>query len=128
MAPPAAVRAALEQLFGESIAQVRVIEHSWIAKAHWRVLATTRRDRIYLRGDAARFFADPRLLLHEYWHVLGQWRRGTLTVPRYLIECLRHGYWNNRFEIEARAFAERHAEALRALISRPPAAGPRRAL
>ena len=124
MAPPAAVRAALEHLFGESIGEVRVIEHSLIARLHWRALATTRRNRIYLRHDAAHFFADPRLLLHEYWHVLGQWRPGTLTVPRYLAESLRHGYWHNRFEIEARAFAERHAEALRALISRPLGAAP----
>jgi hypothetical protein len=117
--PPPAVRAALEQLFGESIAHVRVIEHSWLVRLHGRAVATTRRDRIYLRGDAARFFADPHLMLHEYWHVLGQWRRGSLTVPRYLAEYLRRGYWDNRFEVEARAFAERHAGSLRALIDCP---------
>jgi hypothetical protein len=117
--PPPPVRAALEQLFGESIGHVRVIEHSWRVRLHGRALATTRPERIYLRGTAAQFFADPHLMLHEYWHVLGQWQRGSLTVPRYLAECLRRGYWNNRFEVEARAFAERHAAALRALIDCP---------
>jgi len=116
---PPAIRAALEHLFGEAVDHVTVIEHSWYARLHGRALATTRPGRIYLRGSAAAFFSDPHLLLHEYWHVIGQWQRGTLTVPRYLLECLRRGYWNNRFEVEARAFATTHAGALRGLIARP---------
>jgi hypothetical protein len=118
-AVPPEIRAALEHLFGESVAHVRVIEHSWLARLHGRALATTRPGRIYLRGGAAAFFGDPSLMLHEYWHVLGQWQRGTLTVPRYLLECARRGYWNNRFEVEAREFAAAHAGALRSLIARP---------
>jgi len=59
-------------------------------------------------------------MLHEYWHVIGQWERRTLTVPRYLLECARRGYWNNRFEVEARAFADEHAASLRALLALPP--------
>lgn len=116
---PPAIRAALEHVLGESVAHVRVIEHSWYVRLHGRALATTRPGRIYLRGAAAGFFADPRLMLHEYWHVIGQWERRTLTVPRYLLECLRRGYWNNRFEVEARDFAATHAGALRSLIERP---------
>jgi len=115
---PAALGAALAAIFGESVDHVRVIEYSRFARAHWRALATTRRGRIYLRGEASAFFGDPWLLLHEYWHVIGQWQRGTLTVPRYLAECLRHGYWNNRFEVEARAFADTHTAALRAALAR----------
>jgi Domain of unknown function (DUF4157) len=122
---PAPVRAALEEIFGESVAHVRVIEHSLYARAHLRALATTRRGRIYLRDGACAFFANPSLLLHEYWHVIGQWQRGSLTVPRYAIECLRRGYWNNRFEVEARAFAAAHTEVLRASLARAAAgAGP----
>ena len=121
--PPAALAAALEQILGESIAHVQVIEHSLYARLHLRALATTRRGRIYLRGGAAAFYANPWLLLHEYWHVIGQWQRGTLTVPRYLLECARRGYWNNRFEVEAREFADAHTGALRALLlAAPPAA------
>jgi len=86
-------------------------------RLHGRAVATTRRERIYLRGSALEFFADPWLMLHEYCHVVRQWRGGRLTVPRYLAECLRRGYWNNRFETEARAFADRHAAQLHALLA-----------
>ena len=109
---------ALERLLGAPVAQVRVFEHSWYARLHGRrAVATTRRERIYLRGSADEFFADPRLMLHEYCHVVRQWRGGRLTVARYLTECLRRGYWNNRFEIEARAFADQHAAQLHALLA-----------
>jgi hypothetical protein len=119
VAPPPPLAAALGRLLGAGVAHVRVIEHSWFVRVHGRALATTRRNRIYLRGTAAAFFADPWLMLHEYWHVIGQWQRGTLTVPRYLLECARRGYWNNRFEVEARAFADRHAASLAELLALP---------
>jgi Domain of unknown function (DUF4157) len=114
---PEAVRAALEQLLGERITQVKVIEHSWIARLHPRARATTRRARIYLRDSAREFFADPSLMLHEYCHVIHQWQTGRLTVLRYLRAWLRHGYRNNPFEIEARAFADANAGRLSALLS-----------
>ena len=116
---PDAVGAALELLFGERIGQVRVIEYSLYARLHGCNSATTRRRRIYLRGSAADFFKDPALMLHEYCHVLKQWEPRTLTVPRYLLESARRGYWNNRFEIEARAFADAHRERLRAMLNQP---------
>jgi hypothetical protein len=119
VAVPEELRRALEQLFGEPVGHVEVIEHSWFARLHARAHATTRRGRIYLSGDAAAFFANPWLLLHEYWHVIRQWQPGTLTVRRYLIECLKRGYWNNRFEVEARAFADAHAAALHAQLAHP---------
>jgi hypothetical protein len=122
VAVPPALSAALEQLLGESVAGVRVIERSWFVRLHGPAIATTRRERIYLRGTAANFFASPWLVLHEYWHVVGQWRRGRLTVPRYLLECARRGYWNNRFEVEARACADRHAASLARLLALPPGA------
>jgi len=57
-APPPEVRTALEVLLGASVARVTVIEHSWFARLHGAV-ATTRPRRIYLRGSAAEFFANP---------------------------------------------------------------------
>ncbi|HYM43744.1 MAG TPA: hypothetical protein VET46_13365 [Steroidobacteraceae bacterium] len=120
VAAPARITAALEELLGERVAHVRVIEHSWFARLHGRAIATTRRARIYLRGSAAAFFADPWLMLHEYWHVIGQWQRGTLTLRRYLMECARRGYWDNCFEVEARAFADAHTARLAALLALPP--------
>jgi Domain of unknown function (DUF4157) len=116
VAIPDAVRASLELVFGERVTHVRVIEHSWFVRLHGRAVATTRRRRIYLRGSAADFFANPSLMLHEYCHVLKQWEPRTLTVPRYLMECLRRGYWNNRFEVEAREFADAHSTRLHALL------------
>ena len=102
---PAPLRAALERTFGEPIDAVEIVEHSRYARLHWGARATTRRNRILLRGSAEEFFADPDLLLHEYYHVLRQWNRGRLSVWRYLVEWLRRGYWQNRYERHARRFA-----------------------
>ena len=117
---PQQLRTALELLLGASVAHVRVIEHSWFARLHGGAVATTRPGRIYLRGAAGDFFANPWLMLHEYCHVIRQWQPGTLTAARYLLECLRRGYWNNRFEVEARAFADANVAQLRALLPRAP--------
>jgi len=114
VALPGSLLGALEAVLGESVSQVRIVEHSLYARLHPRAIATTRRRRIYLRGSAQEFFADPGLLLHEYCHVLKQWETGDLTIARYCREWLRRGYWNNRFEVEARAFADRYCQALRA--------------
>jgi hypothetical protein len=119
-AVPEAVSDALEQLLGERIGHVKIIEYSWFARLHG-AFATTRRQRIYLSGSAADFFSNPWLMLHEYCHVLRQWQTGSLTVPRYLIECLRRGYWNNRFEVEAREFADQKAAQLHTLLAAAPA-------
>lgn len=110
---PGSLRTALEAVLGESVSHVRVIEHSLYARLHPRAIATTRRRRIYLRGSAQDFFDDPWLMLHEYCHVLKQWEPGDLTIAGYCLEWFRHGYWNNRFEVEARAFADKHLHALR---------------
>jgi Domain of unknown function (DUF4157) len=120
VALPGHVRTALESLFGADVDKVEIIEHSLFARLHLRAVATTRRRRIYLRDSAETFFENPTLMLHEYCHVLKQWEPGTMTVARYLGECLRRGYWDNRFEIEAREFAQDHAYRFRALLSRSP--------
>jgi hypothetical protein len=113
-----AARSALAEIFGQAVDQVRVIENSWYAKLHGRAQATTRPGRIYLRGGAEQFFADPELVLHEYYHVLRQWAPGELTIARYLWESWKRGYLDNRFEIEAREFAADHLHRFRALLSR----------
>ncbi len=118
VAVPPNVQAALESIFGPGVAQVRVIENSLFARLHLRATATTRRRRIYLRGSAAAFFDDPALMLHEYCHVLKQWEPGLLTTAHYVLEWLRRGYWDNRFEIEAREFAADHLYRFRALLTR----------
>jgi hypothetical protein len=118
---PEIVGASLELLFGEEVNQVRVIEHSLFVRLHGRAVATTRRRRIYLRGSAADFFENPWLMLHEYCHVLKQWEPRTLTLTRYVVEWMRRGYWNNRFEIEAREFADTHRDRFHRLLYGKPA-------
>jgi hypothetical protein len=102
---PAGLRNLLLELFGAAIDEVKIVEYSLVNALHFSPLAVTRRNSIYLRGSAAEFFAEPELVVHEYFHVLCQWGTGRLTVWRYLRESLRKGYWNNLFEIEARQFA-----------------------
>lgn len=123
VAIPTDVRAALEELLGEAVDGIEVIEHSWFAKAHMRAVATTRRKRIYLRGSSHDFFNNPSLMLHEYCHVIRQWQPGRLTLLRYVLEWFRRGYWDNRFEVEAREFADDNLYRFRALLARHRAAG-----
>jgi len=120
VALPPNVHAALASFFGDDVALVKVIEHSWFCRLHFRATATTRRRRIYLRGSAESFFNNPTLMLHEYCHVLRQWEPGLLTTARYVGEWMRKGYWDNRFEIEAREFASDNLYRFRALLSRGP--------
>ncbi|MEO6184774.1 MAG: hypothetical protein ABIP38_04040 [Steroidobacteraceae bacterium] len=111
MAMPMPLRELLLEVFGPGIEEVRLVEYSWINALHGWPLAVTRRQRIYLRYSAADFFADAELVVHEYHHVMKQWNTGRLTVLRYLCESVRHGYWNNPFEVEARDMASRHARS-----------------
>ena len=95
-------------LFGEgSVRTVQVHERVWwLWPLPW-VAAITGPSRIWLRGRAEDFFADPEFVLHEYCHVLNQWDTRRLSIFRYLREWLRVGYWRNLYEVEARSFAAR---------------------
>jgi hypothetical protein len=115
--PPKDVTLALESLFGESVADIKVIQYSIFVRFHWRAIATTRPNRIYLRGSGNEFFSDALLVLHEYFHVIRQWAVGDLTIPRYLAECFRRGYWDNRYEVEAREYAATEIFRYRALLA-----------
>jgi hypothetical protein len=110
---PRAVAAALERVFEEPADGVIVIERSRYAKLHRGMSATTRPNRILLAMSGAEFVASPELLLHEYYHVLCQWQPGYLTRWRYAVECMRCGYWQNKYEIEARKFAAGAVEVYR---------------
>jgi len=114
---PESVRIALEELLGDDISHIQLIEDSFFARLHWNAVATTRRRRIYLRGDAEDFFNDPALVLHEYFHVMKQWEPRLVSSYRYVLEWLRHGYWRNRFEVEARQFTADNLSRFRLLLS-----------
>lgn len=121
---PRPLRAALIELLGEEAQSVELIERSWRVRWHPRALATTRRNRIYLRGSIEEFARNAEVVLHEYFHVLEQWRPRRLTRTRYIWEWLRRGYWHNRFEVEAREYVARNLRHFRRLIARaarPPA-------
>jgi hypothetical protein len=113
---PGRLRSALVVLLGDAIDDVELVEHSWYARLHLGARATTRRNRILLAGSATEFFADPALVLHEYFHVLRQWNTGRLSVGRYLREWLRRGYWRNRYEHQARRYARLQLPTLLALL------------
>jgi len=121
---PPALRAALVELLGDGVDDVEIVERSWYARLHLGARATTRRNRILLRGPAAEFFADPELVLHEYFHVLRQWNRGRLSIAAYLAEWLRRGYWRNRYEHQARRFTRLRLGVLQARLREPVHHGP----
>lgn len=102
---PEGVLAELERIFDASVRDIAVVEYSLYARAHFGASATTRPNLILLAAGGDEFVSDPELMLHEYFHVVRQWNPGRLTRARYLLEAARTGYWNNRFEREARMFA-----------------------
>jgi hypothetical protein len=102
---PRPTQVALQRVFEAPVDAIIVIENSLDARAHLGMRATTRPNRILLAISGAEFVADPEFLLHEYFHVVRQWRPGHLTRWRYLAESARRGYWANRYEQEAREFA-----------------------
>ena len=81
-AVPAGLRRALEQALGSPVDEVVLCERSLFARLHGGARATTRRNAIYLRGSLEEFLRDPELVLHEYYHVLKQWNRGSMTLWR----------------------------------------------
>lgn len=91
----------------------RIKENSWIARlAAWKLhadkLAIAIGRTIHLhRTGREEFLQNKRWLLHEMIHI-DQFRRYGLLrfIVLYLWESLRKGYYNNRFEVEAR-MAER---------------------
>jgi len=114
---PQALRSALAECLGPDVERIDLIEHSWHVRWHPRALATTRPNRIYLRGSIEEFAWDADLVLHEYFHVLEQWRPRRLTRFRYVWEWVRRGYRNNRFEVEACEFVAGNGKRFRQLIA-----------
>lgn len=113
---PERVAIALEHVFEEPVRAIKVIEYSRYARIHLGMAATTRPNRILLAISGAEFVANPEVVLHEYFHVLRQWGTGQLTRWRYLVESARRGYWENRFEKEAREFSAGAVERYRSYL------------
>lgn len=116
--PPEEWTLTLGAVFGDAAVHgVEVRERVWWLWPMPWVGAITGPSRIWLRGRAEDFFADPEFVLHEYCHVLHQWDTRRLSILRYLRESLRVGYWRNAYEVEARAFASRELGRCRRLLA-----------
>lgn len=92
------------------VQQPSIKENSWIARvAAWKLgcsnVAIVIGRTIYLHNTSQQeFLANRRWVLHELKHLEQFKRYGMLKfLFFYLLESIRHGYTNNRFEIEARA-------------------------
>jgi hypothetical protein len=114
---PRTTHIALERVFEAPLDGIIVIENSLYARAHPGMLATTRPNRILLAISGAEFAASPELMLHEYFHVIRQWREGQLTRWRYLAESALRGYYANRYERQAREFAATALERFEQTLS-----------
>jgi hypothetical protein len=88
-------------------------ENSWLAKIAAKKLKTDSvamvlGKTIHLHNATkANFLNDERWLKHELCHIKQFEEHGYfLFVVKYLWESLRKGYYNNRFEVEARKAEE----------------------
>ena len=103
-APTPRMKACLEKILGKDPGGVRVHDNSLFAAMHGGASATTRENNIYVKGSCSSFFANPYVVLEEYYHVLQQWNvPGRLTVIYYLVDNYSDGgYDKNRWEKEAK--------------------------
>ena len=90
-------------------AGVRVKENSWLArlaaaKLKSKSVALVVGSTIYLHGvTREKFLQNPTWVRHELKHVEQYQRLGKINfLASYIAEWMRHGYHNNKFEIEAR--------------------------
>jgi hypothetical protein len=84
-------------------------ENSWIARiAAWKLKATSVAivvgRTIHLHNSsAADFLKNERWLKHELCHIRQYQQHGLVGfIVKYLWESLHKGYYNNKFEVEAR--------------------------
>ena len=84
-------------------------ENSWIAriaalKLNASSVAIVLGNTIYLHNaKREEFLKNPQWLKHELCHIRQFEEHGFLLfIIKYLMECLRHGYYNNKYEVAAR--------------------------
>lgn len=88
-------------------------ENSWVARiAAWKLKATSVAivfgNTIHLwNSSAANFLQNEKWLKHELCHIRQYKQHGYAGfIIKYIWESLRKGYYNNRFEVEAREAEE----------------------
>lgn len=87
----------------------RIKENSWIARiAAWKLsssrVAIVIGRTIHLHNTTkAQFLSNPRWVKHELCHIEQFRRFGFFRfIMLYLVESIRKGYYNNKYEVEAR--------------------------
>ncbi|WP_400192469.1 hypothetical protein [Hymenobacter sp. B81] len=110
-----------------------IIEHSPLARlARWKLkqrnVAMVLGGSIHLSGvSRAEFLRDPSWVAHEMCHIRQVQQYGLLGfLWKYLLESMRVGYYDNRFEVEARLVARRDTAYYARLLGLDPPAGPGR--
>ncbi len=95
------------------LAGIKIKENSWIAKLAAKKLkaenvAIVFGKTIHLHNvSAAYFLKDKKWLKHEACHIRQYKENGFFTfIIKYLFESIKHGYYNNKFEVEARLAEE----------------------
>jgi hypothetical protein len=93
--------------------ELRIKEQSWVAKLAARKLrskkvAIVMGKTIHLHNvTRSEFMQDEKWVKHEVCHLKQFQRYGQFTfVLKYLWESIRHGYYKNKYEIEARTAEE----------------------
>lgn len=84
-------------------------EKSWVARlAAWKInaasVAIVLGNTIHLHNaKREEFLKNPQWLNHELCHIRQFEEHGFITfIIKYLVESLRHGYYNNKYEVAAR--------------------------
>lgn len=89
--------------------KVRIKENSWLAKIaaikmRAEKVAIVFGNTIHLyQTSKGEFLNNKEWLCHELTHVEQYRQNGFIGfIRKYLVECLKNGYYNNKFEMEAR--------------------------
>lgn len=95
------------------ISYVYIKENSWLAKiAAWKMgsnnVAMVIGNTIHLHNvSRSAFLENTRWVKHEMCHIKQYKKYGTIGfISKYVLESIKKGYYNNRFEMEARAAEE----------------------
>lgn len=98
MAPPPELRGTVPE--GVTLRRGRLIPRigGLLGRMGGSAAAVTLRRTIVVNPDVRLSYP---LLVHELTHVR-QWQQDALFPIRYTVATLRHGYWNNPYEVEAR--------------------------
>ena len=96
-------------------ADFHIKENSWLA---WIAAKKLRADSVALvlgktihlhNTSKEAFLQNKRWLKHERCHIRQYKEHGFIGfIIKYLVESIRHGYHNNKYEIEARAAEEKY--------------------